>query len=402
MANKPDHQNLLKLYNNQVSRNALNLAMKKITDRINLPKEQDLFHRVADDLCVIRFVKFSPDGAMIAAASGSHAILFDTEKKCRIKTFSGHKGIITSLCFINNGVYLLTIGQDGTVRMWHTANGQCLKVFRPTNSVACLCPGPGDNCFISAGLKEISIWDIKHETRRKLISELSSGVSCLQVMSDGKHLLAGSHDGRMRLYKTETGTIIKEFTSHRGGILSLALCNDKHMAVSSGWDHYAHLWDVDTGGCLWSLRHPDKVTSVVIDPSGRWILTGCHDNKARLWDIPCKRLSVTYSGHFDWIHSAVVNSSGKTVATGSEDMTIKLWDRHSGDSLDTLGGHSGGLISISLSGNGKRLFTGGYDGTVKAIDLRSGRRVMAFQGHTGWVSDLTISNLDATSGHGQP
>jgi len=47
----------------------------------------------------------------------------------RLRTFTGHRGAVTSVCLSADNRYALSGSMDATVRLWEIANGQCLRTF---------------------------------------------------------------------------------------------------------------------------------------------------------------------------------------------------------------------------------------------------------------------------------
>ncbi|MBA2307079.1 hypothetical protein H0W26_03020 [Candidatus Dependentiae bacterium] len=60
------------------------------------------------------------------------------------------------------------------------------------------------------------------------------------------------------------------------------------------------------------------------------VLTGSHDNTARLWDVKTGKLLKVLEGHTHRVISVAYSPKGDKLLTGSYDETARLW------SLDTL------------------------------------------------------------------
>jgi WD40 repeat protein len=59
------------------------------------------------------------------------------------------------------------------------------------------------------------------------------------------------------------------------------------MVLTGSDDGTARLTDTATAAQIGPvLLHPDRVFAVAFSPDGRFALTGCGDNYARLWEIP--------------------------------------------------------------------------------------------------------------------
>ena len=76
--------------------------------------------------------------------------------------------------------------------------------------------------------------------------------------------------------------------------------------------------------------HTDALTSAVISPDGRRVLTGSEDKTARLWETDNGQLLATFQGHSDGVTSAAFSPDGTRVLTASRDKTARLWEADSG------------------------------------------------------------------------
>src|ERR1700754_1269679 len=67
------------------------------------------------------------------------------------------------------------------------------------------------------------------------------------------------------------------------------------------------------------LGHIYVVSSVAFSSNGEWVLTGSHDNTARLWHTQSGRELRSFQGHSDWVRCVAFSSDGKHILTGSAD-----------------------------------------------------------------------------------
>ena len=100
------------------------------------------------------------------------------------------------------------------------------------------------------------------------------GPNCIDLSSDGKMLLVGSEDSRVRLYDIKTGQEIKTFFKHRGGVKSVDFSPDDKMILTGGGDGRVILWDLNTGEEIHIFKEEGYWESEgVFSPNGKMILT---------------------------------------------------------------------------------------------------------------------------------
>jgi len=128
--------------------------------------------------------------------------------------------------------------------------------------------------------------------------------------------------------------------------------------------------------CVATLEgHSGYVYSVAFHPTAPLLVTGSHDETAKLWRFSANRSTATcvatLRGHCWAVLSVAFHPTAPLLATGSQDKTAKLW-RFSPDGsasdmtcVATLEGHSGGVSSVAFHPTAPLLATGSGDNTAK-------------------------------------
>ncbi|MBW3586757.1 MAG: hypothetical protein KY448_13215, partial [Cyanobacteria bacterium 0813] len=122
-------------------------------------------------------VSFSPNGDAIATASHDKtAKLWDLQGNCLV-TFTVHNDWVNSVSFSPNGDAIATASDDGTAKLWNL-QGHLLAEF--SGYKGNLLQGEAD--FV----------------------ELKSPIYSICFSRDGKSLITGSRDGKVRLWPIES------------------------------------------------------------------------------------------------------------------------------------------------------------------------------------------------------
>ncbi|CEP61652.1 coronin LALA0_S03e07734g [Lachancea lanzarotensis] len=123
----------------------------------------------------------------------------------------------------------------------------------------------------------------------------------------------------------------------------------KNVLASSSLDHTVKIWDIDSGKELFTLKHPDMVTSMSFSYDGNHLVTVSRDKKLRTWDIRAEKVVSETQAHSGAKNQRVVwlGNSSRVATTGFS----KLSDRQIGvwDAFDLEKGDLGGFYTVDQS-----------------------------------------------------
>ena len=171
-----------------------------------------------------------------------------------------------------------------------------------------------------------------------------------------------------------------------------------------------------TGKCLQTFEgHTKSVTSVAINPSGFWALSGSEDETLRLWELATGRCLRTFEGHTDSVTSVAISPDGLWALSSGSDHTLRLWELVTGECLRTFEGHTSEVTSVAISPDGRWSLSGSsvHDDTLWPLgagertrsksdpddnslrlrlwELATGKCLRTFKGHTERVTSVAIS-----------
>lgn len=218
---------------------------------------------------------FRKDGMLLVAGDEDSMVrIFDTNSRTVLRALKGHKAPVHRCLFtndmlrvasfsddkfvkiwdvatertINNFLYhedyvragavhpisdniVLSGGYDNQIKMYDIRTSKCVMSVSHNSPVESLVFLPTGGIFLSAGGNEIKAWDVVAGGRQLVnISQHTKTVTCLQVTSDGRHLISGSLDRQVKFFNTTNYQMIHKL-DYTNSVLSVGVSKDNRTLV---------------------------------------------------------------------------------------------------------------------------------------------------------------------------
>ena len=184
----------------------------------------------------------------------------------------------------------------------------------------------------------------------------------------GKWIISGSSKGEIKVWDSEKGTTTRVFTSHKGGIRSIAISKGGKLVASGGTDKVIHLWDPADGKLRSTLKgHKFAIRSLLFDPTESFLYSASDDMSIRKWELTGGTSSYVLKGHRNMVTGLILNK--KTLLSGAFDATLRTWDSSKGELIRKDSFTAGPIQSMLLHPDGKSLFLGIRTGQIIQIRL---------------------------------
>ncbi|XP_058284112.1 WD repeat-containing protein 86 isoform X2 [Hylobates moloch] len=234
-----------------------------------------------------------------------------------LRVCADHRGGINWLSLSPDGQRLLTGSEDGTARLWSTADGQCCALLQGHESYVTFCQLEDEAAFTCSADCTIRRWDVLTGQCLQVYRGHTSIVNRILVANN--QLFSSSYDRTARVWSVDKGQMSREFRGHRNCVLTLA---------------YSAPWDLPSTPCVEEAA------------AGGLLVTGSTDGTAKVWQVASGCCHQTLRGHTGAVLCLVLDTPGHTAFTGSTDATIRAWDILSGEQLRVFREHQGSVICL--------------------------------------------------------
>ncbi|XP_075561920.1 WD repeat-containing protein 86 isoform X2 [Pelecanus crispus] len=281
----------------------------------------------------INWLSLSPDGQRLLTGSedGTARLWSTADSQCH-GHFQGHESYIT-FCHLENEA-AFTCSADHTIRKWDVMTGQCLAIYRGHTSIVnrdvleeeeeeeeeeekvsrdLLVTGSTD-CTVK-------VWWVSSGRCYQTLLGHTGAVLCLILDAPNRELFSGSTDYTIRTWNIVTGEQLKVFKEHQGSVICLELVN-RHLYSGSA-DRTVKCWLVDTGERIQTYKAHKHSVSTLKYHAGI-LFTGSGDACARAFNSKSGVLQKIFRGHKFIINCIQIHN--ELLYTASHDGTLRIWD----------------------------------------------------------------------------
>ncbi len=247
--------------------------------------------------------------------------------------------------------------------------------------------------LVQAGRRDVLLWDLNTGICKLRFAGHSSPSTAVALTVDGRLVIAGAHDGSLRIWDRSKGALKHVLTEHTETIHSIAVNPKGTMVAAASQDDEISLWHLATGRLDSSRRaHHAGANTVVFSPDGQRMLSGGSDNMVKLWRLrgakPIRRLR-SRGGD---VLTAAFAAQGKLVASGQQwSQRLTLWHPGTGKVVADLPGHQLGVSAVAFHPDGQRLLSASADGTVRSWSLKERKELAVLTAPSGELHSLAIT-----------
>ncbi|KAJ7346759.1 nuclear mRNA splicing protein [Mycena albidolilacea] len=245
-------------------------------------------------------------------------------------TLSAHKGPVNVARYAKGAAkYILTGGQDRTVKLWNANLGTEVKTFAAHGYEVLSISVSHDNAQFasSGGDRSVFVWDVGTAVTTRRLAGHMGKIHVVEFNEDASVLASGSFDSTVRLWdlRAQNRQAIQVLEEARDAVQTLHVGST--YITTGSLDGHVRTYDLRKGE-LRSDYMGYPVTAVVPTQDSQTLLVTTVDSHIRLMDMTNGKLLNDFTGHTNTEYRcrACFGHGEATVVCGDEKATVWAWD----------------------------------------------------------------------------
>lgn len=290
----------------------------------------------------VRAISISPDGSLLAAASGddqSYEIgIWSLTSGEQVGLIQGHTAIIWDVAFSPDGSLLASSSMDLTVRVWRVEDGAQIFRFDAPGQISSVAFTPDGRYLAFGGVENwpvAAVWVLQVDSWSQIAKvEEAWNIPAIIFTPGSRLMIAGGISRNVRAWYIPEGNQVYRLY-FPGQLYDLALSPDASVLAaapcvlsSANQCVETELWlrDPGTGDILTEVSAGSSaVFALTYSPDGSMLIAGNQAGSLLIWAMPEARNLGVLQLHPGAIEDLAFNPDGSRLISAGSDGTIRVW-----------------------------------------------------------------------------
>jgi len=328
----------------------------------------------------IKSVKFPGSVSSLALNANQDHFFVGTTKcnifLCNLETLEHelrntcHYARINDVCFPKSYSELFATCSTNDIRVWNArTRSELLRINVP--NLECLCVTfSNDGKSLISGWSDGKIRAFAPQTGRLQYAVNDAhrdGVTAICCTSDNGKIISGGEAGQVRVWRVSPikQTMVASMKEHKGRVNHIYINEDDSECVSASNDGSCIVWSLTRYVRNLCLFNNTKFMAALYHPDQSQLLTTGTDRKLTNWDVSNGEAIRILDGSLDNVINCLdITEDGEAFVSAGADKIVKLWGYDEGYCYAQGVGHSGNVLKCRISPDGKTIVSVGEEGAI--------------------------------------
>ena len=282
--------------------------------------------------------------------------------------------------------------------IWDLNSGHHLYNLTDCTDVTCLHVADEGRLLVTGSEDHrVRVWDLETPPISQTTKVLGKNVGAVSVSPCGGYCAVGGEGGTVVVCELDTLQPVQRLEEEGGGsgsINHIVVLRDARTVVTAAEDGLLRMWDGEEGKCIqvFGASGVAAATCVAVSHDGTLIMSGDREGKVVVWSAKSGRNLHTFADH----KQAVVGvgfargNAHHLMLSASADGTLCLRDFVTGKVVGESRLHKEALLCLALSPDSNFLVTGSRDRSAQVVPLPGGLPFVVMSGHKGAVTCVEV------------
>lgn len=282
-------------------------------------------------------------------------------------SFKAHDFKIDHLRLSGDGRLIVSVGNEGQMRIWDAASKRQLGAINLEGGPATSLSVRNNRAATAHAGGTVAVYDLDTQRRLYKFKRNDASVWATAFAGSEDRITAGSHDGTIAIWESASETAPASILEgHENAVQALAADQPGRWLASAGAGKTVKIWNLETREATRTLRnHSDFLSALAFSPDGSQVAAGSIDGTVKLWSVANGRVQKTINQHAARIALLAFSPSGELLASAAEDGTVRVRGVGRSRVFWSIGGLDRRAKTLAFTNDGRTLLTGGDDGVVR-------------------------------------
>lgn len=266
-----------------------------------------------------------------------------------------------------DGKYLVCAGSDRLLTVWDLNTATRFAVLDTFSNNAAIISSDGQ--FIAAAGHGRFVSGYQVAQKKKLFSSQGHTAAVYGMgYSERLQMVASAGDRAVRVWNASTGELLQTLPT-LSAVYAVQFSPDGRQLIAGCLNGKVKIYDTGRWQLTDSLQCGTSVTNLAIHNNGKYLATAGSGGQAFVYDLANKKLLHELKGHTKVIYGIAMHPTEPLLLTAGYDRIVKCWNLATGTNTLTLFGFASELYTAAIVSNGNRVVITEVDGTVHVTDL---------------------------------